>query len=294
MITVITVNYNCARRTCDLVRSLRLERGGAGRIIVVDNASSPEDQEILKECATADSSVEVLWSQENLGFSGGNNLAIKKSMEQGDGWVLLLNPDTIADADALVHVQENLPPHPALVGFPLREGDTVAYAGAIRWLVPTLPHVYAPRADSSRQYVIGAAMAVHTSVFRRIGLLDERFFLYFEDAEYSCRARQSGIPVEFRENPVFSHGVSQSTRAIGDALLLRYHVRNALLFNTLRGPWWVRILLPLWAFSGMLKQLAKLLLMPSRRASSRAIAAGILDFYGRSFGKITPQESHRH
>jgi GT2 family glycosyltransferase len=142
-------------------------------------------------------------------------------------------------------------------------------------------------------YAIGAAMAVHCTVLETAGLLDERYFLYFEDADYSVRARRGGYPVHVMDVPAALHGVSVSTRKLGDPLLLRYHARNALLFNATHAPLWARITLPFASLFGILTQAAKLLLVPSRRAASRGIALGIVDFYAKRFGHIAQDRRHR-
>jgi len=134
--------------------------------------------------------------------------------------------------------------------------------------------------------VIGGGFVIHREVLEQIGLFDERFFLYFEDAELTLRARARGIPVQFWDMPIVTHGVSQSTRTLGNPLLLRYHMRNALLFNWQNAPLPVKLLLPVWSIWTMIKQAVKIALMPSRRAPSSAIADGIIDFYAHRFGKI--------
>jgi len=127
-----------------------------------------------------------------------------------------------------------------------------------------------------------------------VGTEGEGFFLYFEDAEFTLRTLAAGFPIRYLPSPSALHKVSASTSRLGSPLLLRYHMRNALLLNSIHGPWWVRLLLPIWAIFSMVKQLVKIPLLPSRRAQSQAIAAGIIDFYANRFGKITPSVSPRH
>jgi GT2 family glycosyltransferase len=283
MLTLITVNYNCATKTLELLRSLERQTDPNFDVIVVDNDSAPEDRSMLGEYAVASPlKLDVIHSATNRGFSGGNNLAIRKALAQGSEWILLLNPDTTVGPDFIAQ----LPQEEGIVALPLDEGGHTAYAGIIKWLRPTLPHLYQPELDRADIYAIGAGILIHKEVFEKIGMLDERYFLYFEDADFSMRARRAGIPMMFLTAPIISHGVSQSTKRLGRPLLLRYHARNALLFNWIHGPWWVRGALIGASIYGIILQLLKILLMPSRRPQSWAIAAGILDFYAKRFGKI--------
>lgn len=291
MITLITVNYNNAGATMGLLRSLELQSDREFDIIVVENGSSPGDRaELGAYAATSPLNMDLLLSETNRGFSGGNNLAIRKALAQGSTWLMLINNDTTVTPDFIARVRAQLPDEPSIVGIALDEGSRTAYAGIVQWLRSTLSHIYDHSqlsSPSSRlQYAIGAGMAVHRDALARIGLLDERYFLYFEDADFSLRARRAGIPLRFLKEPVIFHGVSASTRHLGSPLLLYYHARNALLFNRLHGPWWIRKSLPAAALYGIVHQLLKMLLMPSRRPESRAIAFGIIDFYARRFGKI--------
>lgn len=263
MLTIIIVNYHTKEHVQKLLRCLEAQTEKDFRTIVIDN------------------------DENNRGFAGGCNEGIRQALASGSEWILLLNPDTTVEPDFIAR----LPQEKGMVGLPLNEGGGVAYAGIVKWLRPTLPHLYQPCKGGPLTYVIGAGMLIHRDVFEKVGMLDERYFLYFEDADFSMRARKAGVPIRFAEHPVISHGVSQSTKQLGSPLLLRYHARNALLFNWIHGPWWVRAALPIASLYGIIIQFVKILLMPARRAPSRAIAAGIIDFYAKRFGKI---DSHRH
>jgi GT2 family glycosyltransferase len=263
MLTVIIINYHTREHVQKLLQCLEAQTVKDFQTIVIDN------------------------DENNRGFAGGCNEGIRQALARGSEWILLLNPDTTVEPDFIAQ----LPREEGIVGLPLDEGGKIAYAGIVKWLRPTLPHLYQPCVGASSTYVIGAGMLIHRDVFTEVGPLDERYFLYFEDADFSMRARKANIPIMFLTSPVISHGVSQSTKQLGSPLLLRYHARNALLFNWNHGPWWVRAALPFWSFFAIVKQLTKMLLMPSRRPQSWAIAAGIVDFYAHRFGKI---DSDRH
>lgn len=287
MLTLITVNYRSARATIALLRSLESQGGQPFDVIVVDNDSPADDRALLAAyAATSPLTLDVIYSDTNRGFSGGNNIGIRKALAQGATWILCINPDTVAPTDLIAVITAAYPTDAALVGIPLREGDRTAYGGVIRWLAPTLPHAYLPIVEPSRHYTIGAGMLIHRSVFEQAGFLDERYFLYFEDIEFTLRARAAGIPVHFLEHPVIGHTVQGTTGMLGAPKLLRYHIRNALLLNRTHGPLWVQFALPFWAGALIARQLVKLAFMPSRHEQALALIAGIVDHYRGHYGII--------
>ncbi|HXK36925.1 MAG TPA: glycosyltransferase family 2 protein [Candidatus Paceibacterota bacterium] len=294
MLSIITVNFNNAAATCRLVHSLESQTDHDFEVVIVDNASEADDRAILGEAIACSAlNAQIYWSDVNGGFAAGTNLGIRLALSHGAQWIALINNDALASPDAIAMLKGSLTRmEPAVVALPLLERGRTVRAGIVRWLSTTLPHAFEVPPPDARIYAVGGGMAFHRDVHGRLGPLDERYFLYFEDADYSERARKAGIPVVIADISALSHEVSATTSRLGSPLLLRYHMRNALLFNAIHGPWWVRIALPGWSIFSMVKQLIKIAFLPSRRPQSHAIAAGILDFYAHRFGHITDRR-HR-
>ena len=290
-LALVTVNYNCAPRTLGLLRSLAAQTDRDFATIVVDNDSAPRDREVLGRAASEPLALDIIHADHNGGFAAGCNVGLRRAFGQGADWVLLINPDTTVAPDFIAQLRATLSDGPALIGLPLQEGGQLVRGGRVRWLHTTLAHTTTPDGGA---YVVGAGMVIHREVYQRIGGLDERYFLYFEDVAYTCRARRMGVPVRFLDRPTITHAVSQSTSSLGAPALLRYHMRNALLFNHDAGPWWVRMALPGWAFFATIKQFVKYLVRPSHRAPARAILAGVRDYYDNRFGTTAQSEAHRH
>ncbi len=285
MLTLITVNFNNAPATLRLIRCLEQQTDPSFTLMVVDNDSSPEDRELLgAHIATSPLAIDFIQSSSNRGFGGGNNLALRKALSQDARWILLINNDTEVDEHFIQQLREQLPTEPAVLGIPLNEGSRTARGGIIKWLRPTLTHIYAGHSHVNA-YVIGAGACIHRDVFKRIGLIDEQYFLYFEDADFSLRAMEQGIPVRYIASPIISHRESESTKKLGHPTLIRYHARNALRFNWLRGPWWIRLLVPFAMCYGIALQTLKILLAQHPEESS-ATLSGILDFIRGRWGRI--------
>lgn len=290
-ITVITINYNGSQDTIKLLESLGQQTDKDFSVIAVDNKSAPEDMQTLQNFIetrkTNFASLELVKSAENLGFSGGNNVGIRKALLDGAEWVLLLNNDTWMENDFITRLKPELnATDTKIAGIPLKEGDQTAYCGKIVWLKPTLKHIYESKKNATDKfYAIGGGMAINKKVFEKIGLLDEKYFLYFEDADFSVNAIKAGFKIKILDNTKIHHAVSSSTHKLSSPLLLKYHYRNALYFNLKNGPWYIRIAVWPWSLWIIKKQLLKILINKNKE-QSRAILSGVLDFYLRQFGKI--------
>lgn len=286
-LTIITISYNNSENTIGLLESLKNQTNKDFEVIVVDNNSKDVDQ--LMDYKTSENNIIYIKNDSNLGFSGGNNVGIRKALENGAGWVLLLNNDTLPESHLIEYLRTNLESREGIVGLPLDEGNKVAYAGKIEWLKPTLFHITTLNVVMTKSvdklYAIGGAMLIQKDVFNRIGLLDENYFLYFEDADFCQRAREAKIPISFLPEIKIAHSVSSSTKKLGSPMLLRYHYRNALYFNFKNGPWYIKLLVWPWSWFIVLKQIIKIMVGKDRE-SSKAILAGVFDYYKRNYGKL--------
>jgi len=281
--TIITVNYNNSEKTINLLESLRKQTNKNFDVIIVDNNSDPEEKSKLKNYQTDQINIVLIENDKNLGFSGGCNVGIRRGLQNGSDWIILLNNDAWVETDFISSLVANLAGKEGIVAVPLIEDGRIVYSGKVEWLKPALSHTFHPH--GTNEYVIGGGMAVHKKVFDTIGFLDENYFLYFEDADFSLRARQGGLTMTILDAPAAYHQVSATTSRLGSALLLRYHYRNALYFNFKNGPTYIKVLVPFWSFFILIKQSVKLLTNKNPEIS-KAIIKGVLDFHMNNMGKI--------
>jgi GT2 family glycosyltransferase len=198
--------------------------------ICVDNGSSDGSDRAVAERFPA---VDLIRTGANLGFAGGNNAGLRRALERGADWVLLLNNDAVAEpglADALARAAAARPDAGLLACKVLfADGSGVQYAGArvLSWLG------YSGRArtrgatgDVDR--ADGAAMAVSRSAAERAGLLDEELFAYVEDVEWSLRIRGAGFAVVYVDDAVVRHKGSASTGGSASTANLYYDTRNTI------------------------------------------------------------------
>ncbi len=223
-VAAIVLNWNRREDTLECLRSLERLTYPNYDIIVVDNGSSDGSAEAIHE---AFPSIQLLINTENLGFAGGNNVGIRHALGGEADYIFLLNNDTVVNAallDELVAVAE-ADPQIGLVGpkiYYYDQSDKLWYAGAReQWLrrIPAtvgLDELDQGQYDQVREtaFIYGTAMLIRRRVLENIGLFDERFFAYHEDADFCMRARQAGYRCVYNPRGVLWHKVSAATRDI--------------------------------------------------------------------------------
>lgn len=181
-------------------------------------------------------------TRNNLGFAAGVNQGIKKAQKLETDAVLLLNQDTQVERDFLSSLLSN----PAGIVAPVikfhRKGEYVYdFGGKInRWLGRST-HVEFNHRDCQAQsadYVSGCAMLIRRPVWEKIGLMDERFFLYFEDADYCLRAHRAGFKISVETKSLIEHYLEEGRKK---PLFQRWHLwKSNLLFINRWLPFWQR------------------------------------------------------
>ena len=206
--TVILVSFNTREV---LLRSLKELHGDtSGRsleVIVVDNASEDGSAEAT---ATAFPSVRRIENSENVGFARAVNQALREAVGRH---VLLLNPDAFVEPSTIARLLDVLDSSPSIgaVGPIVVSPDgtsqhhcasrELSLAGQLGWhfrLPFTRLHLgeqVGPHGARATERLSGAALAVRRDVIETVGFLDERFFLYYEDADWVIRIREAGFAV---------------------------------------------------------------------------------------------------
>ncbi len=224
-IDVVIVNYRCGRLVVDALASLEGEAAAwpGMRVVVVDNDSGDDSVDVIGQAIAARGWGEwasVVPAGRNGGFAFGNNIGIASTGGiEGDGAVLLLNPDTVVRPGLIAALSAVLGERPraGIVGCrledpdgtpqgcghplptPLREFQRAARIGALSRLMGplTLPEPRDAAAGRPERcgWVSGAALCVRREVLRQVGMMDEGYFLYFEEVDLCKRAVDAGWEV---------------------------------------------------------------------------------------------------
>lgn len=243
MVAVILVNYNGADDTIACLHSLMSlsDCGEPVEKIVVDNKSTDESIERLLPLESSLNFV-LLKSSENRGFSAANNIGIKYAKKKNAKFFLLLNNDTIVEPDFLNHLKESFlfsKKCGAATSKILYYSDSskIWYAGgSLSRRTGKTAHLRFNERDKPNEvtpmkvtFASGCCVLLSKELVDTIGLMDEKFFLYEEDVDYSFRIIKSGFDIVYNPKSVIYHKVSSSTGQ-GSAMSQYYLIRNKFLF----------------------------------------------------------------
>lgn len=219
LVSIISLNYDHPDITCEMLRSLEKITYPNIEIIVIDNASPNDDPSIIKQKFPE---ITFIQNKENLGFAGGNNAGIRIAKGK---YVLLLNNDTEVDPgflEPLVAKFESDPKTGAAspkIRF-YHAPDTIQFAGFSRinpYTIRSKGYGYKVKdvgqfdLDFVTNFVHGAAMMISMEVIRKVGLMAECYFLYYEELDWATRIKQAGYELWYIHNSLVLHKESMST-----------------------------------------------------------------------------------
>ncbi|MFT4855817.1 MAG: GT2 family glycosyltransferase [Algoriphagus sp.] len=240
-VAIILVNWNGAQFSIDCLHSLRKLDFPDFGIFLVDNASDNHEGEELK---AEFPEIILIQSSTNLGFAGGNNLGIRKALELGYSHLMLLNNDTVVAPNFLQVMMSQFEKSPSLgVVQPLiywmKDRNQIWNAGG-KW-DPTLGRAIPLRELKNGKKVVpkiqnidwatGCCMLIKREAILQVGLLNEQFFTYFEDVEWSLRFREKGFEIALAPKAFIYHEAGASSKKKHEEGTLSprvfyYHVRN--------------------------------------------------------------------
>lgn len=239
MVWAIILNWNRPALTVDCVQSLREAVSIAVVPLVVDNGS-------------IDGSVPKIWQQlpsvrlvetdRNLGYAGGNNVGIRYALEHGAEYICILNNDVTVAPGFLVSMMSAVQSDSTvgaatpLIAATDQPEQVWALGSGVDWSTGSVSRLHAGESISSWHdrppfavdAASGSAMIVKREVFDAVGLMDEDFFLYYEETDWCLRVKQAGYQILAVPSSVVFHQVSAALGAsspVIDYYMLRNHLR---------------------------------------------------------------------
>lgn len=297
ILSIITINYNGLKDTCELMETLPLDDTSI-EVIVVDNASRQDEASVIEQRYPQ---VKVIRSSENLGFAGGNNLGIEASCGK---YLYFINNDTLLSlqGNAVANTKHGMQPELRYLVERLESdrqigmvcpkirftwGDNlIQFAGYTPLSRVTLRNNAIGYNESDygqydtahpTPYGHGAAMMVRREAIDKAGMMPTCFFLYYEELDWSMMIRRAGYTIWYEPASTIYHKESQTT---GQASPLRtyYITRNRLFFVQRNSPLPWRYLSYLYLiFVAGLKAILKDLLT-KRSDLARATLRGLWHF----------------
>jgi GT2 family glycosyltransferase len=257
LVAIIIVNWNGKDYALECLSSLRKLLYPALQIILVDNASTDGSIEAVTKSFPE---VTILALKENLRFAGGNNHGIRHALERGADLILLLNNDTIVDPHCVTHLvnrirSDNRNGMVAPKIYYFDRPDVIWYSGGeISTWTGTFSHTGIREKDRGQfstahdtDYATGCCLLATREVVKTIGLLDESYSMYTEDADWSMRARKAGFRIVFEPEAKMWHRISATA---GD---FSWFKMSHKLFSSLRffgryAAWYQWLVIPWMSF----------------------------------------------
>lgn len=241
---VVVVNWNGRDTTLGCLHNLRASLPGDVVVHVVDNGSTDGSVEAVRQ---THSWARVHCNGANLGFAAGANVGIRAALEDGAEYVFLHNNDAVVDSGTLPALLDAAERHPAagLFGgriYHQRSTDVLWCCGVRMGWAPNLAHLRGHQRPGAGRFLqeedvdslTGCGLLVHKDVWERVGLLDESWFVYVEDADFCARARKAGFRCVYVPTAIMEHSGAGSTgggyspgrkylTAYGSVLFLKRH-----------------------------------------------------------------------
>jgi GT2 family glycosyltransferase len=298
-VTIVTVNYNTDKDTKNLLKSLeRMEKNNFQvQIIIVDNGSKTKFHLNSQE---KKDNIAIIRLNKNTGFAGGFNTGIREALDQNADYILILNNDTKVYSDMLKNLLRTLEKDPQIgvtipkIYFaaghefhktrykPNELGKVIWYAGGYTdWDNIKSIHRGVNEVDKGQydkieptEFATGCCMLFKRKVLEKVGLFNEKYFLYYEDADLSERIKKAGYDIYYVPTAMLIHANAASSGGPGNKLHDYFLTRNQMLFGLTYAPLRSKI--------ALIKQSIRLL-FTGRPYQKQAIR----DFYFKKLGKGT-------
>ena len=236
---IILVNYRRADDTIACIRSLRQSTYTSFDIVVVDNGSGDGSADRIR---TANPGIRLIENTQNLGFAEGNNTALKIALHEKYAFALLLNNDTVVEPQTLAELIAAMRAHPdvGIMGAKIYFFDNPRMlwftGGILNVHSGAVTHRGIHETDEGQydqpgpcDFVTGCCLLIRRAVLERVGMLDTDYFAYYEDGDFSQRARRAGFGVFYMPTARVWHKISRSTQW-DSPFYLYFTLRNRLVF----------------------------------------------------------------
>ena len=240
----IVLNYIHPEDAFRCVASLSRSDYDDHRVIVVDNGSGDEAVAQLRD--GLDPTVELIALEDNLGYGGGNNTALRAAMDAGAEFCWVVNPDVVVEPSSLEILVSTARrfPDAGIVGSRILHGGSEPSriwfdGGTIDWQAAgSTHHVHMGSLESDHppvsahdvDYVTGAGMMLRSKMVRTVGLLPDDWFLYFEETAYNVLAQRRGWRTMINTRSRLHH-FKRSTGEVPQGYYIYYFIRNRYRFG---------------------------------------------------------------
>jgi GT2 family glycosyltransferase len=233
-VLITILNWNGLQDTLECLESVFKMDYPNFKVLVVDNGSTDNSGEVIRNRYPQ---VALIENEENLGFTGGNNVGMQYAMKNGFRYVWLLNNDTTVEFDTLSHLVATAESRPKIglvspVIYYYDEPHKIQFCGSyIDWENHGNPHAESLESwkemnEAQTVSLWGTALFIKSDVIKQIGYLDTKYFAYHEDCDYCIRATKAGYHCVLEPHAKVYHKDSRSTSNHTASLRIFLMVRN--------------------------------------------------------------------
>lgn len=244
-VAIIILNWNAYDDTFECLKSLEKLQHVSYHVFLVDNNSKDYSFNRLKEDYFSNKfnlTITFIQTGANLGFAGGNNVAIKIAFDKEYKYYWLLNNDAVVEENSLYHLIDKLKCNPeiGIVGSKIIQygSDIIEYAGAKVNLYTGTPRMLGQgellnnalfNESKKVDFVSGCSLAFRKELLEQVGYMNEDYFMYYEETEWCLRSAKMGWKVIFEPKSVVHHkGFSSSGGRLNPSPSIEYYdMRNA-------------------------------------------------------------------
>ncbi|MCR5701095.1 MAG: glycosyltransferase family 2 protein [Lachnospiraceae bacterium] len=262
-VLVILINYNSTDHTVECLGSIFKNKTRDVDVIIIDNASILTEREKLRKIDTGE--CKIVYLDDNLGFSGGNNVGIKYALDNNYDGVLLLNNDTIVAGNFFWELNKSINEHKeSILTFQIRNyyksneilydgGKVVFWKGAVK-ILGVGKTATNEKKDKKITFAHGCCMYIPREIIINVGFMPEDYFLYFEDTAYSVEAIKKGYNIWYSNKTNIWHKECVSTGLFSNNYQY-YFCRNRLLFTKKYVPWYLKPIAYTYTFAFAMRKI---------------------------------------
>lgn len=239
LVYIIIINYNNYQDTIECIGSLEKISYKNFEILIIDNNSSNDS---INKIKASFNKYETIQLKDNLGFAGGNNVGIKKAMEDDADFILLLNNDTIVETnflDEMINSFYNNAKNVGIVGpkiYSYYNKQLSEDTGNIDFFKFTTNNNSYNKNKNKYElgqevnFISGCCMLIKKEVFDTVGFLPEEYFMYYEDTDFCTKALEKEFKILYNPKALIYHKESSSTGGKESPFSIKWNNRNRIIF----------------------------------------------------------------
>lgn len=236
-VAIVLVNYNGEKFQNECLESIYKMEYKNFDVILIDNGSKDNSIQMVKDNFE---DVIIIETGKNNGIARGNNIGIEYALNNNYEYILLLNNDTEVDKYMLGNMMEKADENTAVTCkmYYFEPKDVIWCAGGqINWKIGTTTHFGENEKDNGKfdkskyvEYTPTCCLLIHNNIFKKVGMMDEKYFMYYDDTDFCTRLNKNGYKIWYEASAMLWHKVSSSSGGLESKISIYYGTRNRLYF----------------------------------------------------------------